>query len=163
MKLVPSIAVNKKTGEVQAEIVIGLPNKVPSPFGDMFMALNQSIATAIAGSDLTQSEYKVLFAFFGAVGFENVITIHAAKTAEQLHMKPSNFSVTVKKLVEKGFLIQGDKKYQNGPHKCYWLNPRMAWKGSTVNHKKSIKAENTKPKFKLLPGGKKEEQQELSL
>lgn len=120
----------------------------------------QDVSMTIAKQRLTGVQYSVLHALLSVLDFENYIHVHAASLAAEIDIQPKHFSTAVKVLKEKGILIEGPAV---GRAKTYRMNPSIAWRGKASNHKKALKEESAKPKFKVLKGGKSEEQQELSL
>jgi DNA-binding Lrp family transcriptional regulator len=92
--------------------------------------------------------------------FENFIGIDQTEIAEFIGIARPNVARSIRKLREKGILVEGPKL---GRHKSYQLNLQYAWKGKAANRQKELaKAYRevdaksaAKPKAKKSPGSKK--------
>ena len=76
--------------------------------------------------DLKYQDLRVLFAYLGAMDFENIIDISQKNVAELLGVKKESVSRSTKKLVSKNILIEETKL---GRSKIYRLNVVIGWKG----------------------------------
>lgn len=71
-------------------------------------------------SDLSSSDYKILFYLCGILKHEdNIAYVKQKQIAENLMMDKGNVSKSIKKLVEKQFIAKSDNGFMINPHLFY--------------------------------------------
>ena len=127
--------VDLDTGEVVDGFVAVLQPKRKNAFYTGWFAVSQEALMHLAKSDLGLQETKVLFALLSKLDFENYILITQKDIAEELNMKKTNVSSSIKFLVEKGILIRGPKVQRSY---TYRLDATFGWKGSAKKHHEAL-------------------------
>lgn len=151
--------VNNQTGESIVGRVAIIPTKKKSPFGKDFLVMSQHAILEILkmknDGKITGRDFDVLMFCATILDYENLVQLPYRIIEDQLGIKKPHISRSMKKLVELEILIEGPKI---GQSKTYKLNPGIAWKGSSKNHKKAIidfnkeKQLREKKKRELEPG-----------
>jgi predicted transcriptional regulator len=85
-------------------------------------------------------DYKVLFAMLKHVEAENHITVSQVKIARVLSMSTPQVNRAIKRLIEVGILLRGQKE---GISCMYQVSPEFAWKGSGKNHITALREHRT--------------------
>ena len=128
---------DNETGEIRDDLIpMMVPKKQVNGFKTGWFAMSQDATDYIAENIRTVDDYRVLMKLASKLDFENLICISAVEVAQELKMKPSNFSRSVRRLKELGILIEGPRV---GKSKTYRLNPNVGWKGSAKNHKNALR------------------------
>ena len=81
---------------------------------------------------LSGTDFRVLLAIIGNVGYENIVNISQQELQKQLSITQANISKSIKKLISKGYLQIVDTI---GRRNIYMLNPSVAFKSRAKNHK----------------------------
>ncbi len=81
---------------------------------------------------LNYTDCRVLLAVIGLMGFENVLSVSKDELGKQIGVERPNVSKSIKKLVEKGYLLPIDNE---GRKIVYMFNPDIAFKARANNHK----------------------------
>jgi biotin operon repressor len=120
------IQIDQSTGEVVDGMMMLVPQKTRNGFGKDWFAMCLNAAMDFAMSDMSASEYKILWAMLAHLNFENAI-------AAKLKMHRVTVHHCLKKLVEQGILLPDKQR------SCaYRLNPNYAWRGSGKNHRAAL-------------------------
>lgn len=132
-------SVDLDTGELMEGAVLGMffPKR-QNGFREGWVAMSQQAmrALAVAQSDLTGRQLRVLLMVLGMLDMENFLLLSQAEIAKDLGLRPSHVSEAISRLVELGILIRGPKA---GRSSTFRLNPRFGWKGSASNHNKALR------------------------
>ena len=142
------------TGEVFLGLAVPQKKKYPREiqqdgFYTMFSFGSERIAQ-IEG--LNGTDYRVLFQLLSHLEFENWINITQATIAEELQIKKSNISTSIKKLVEKE-IIEKQKDSKDKRKIRYRLNPEYGWMGDAKQWQREMykrKLEKVTPLFPKL-------------
>ena len=94
------------------------------------MAFQDAVEAIAMDKDITQEMLRVWMLMVGKMSFENWVTIPQKEICEALGMQRSNVSRAIRKLVDKGLILQGPKL---GRTTAYRLNSHYAWKGKRSN------------------------------
>lgn len=81
---------------------------------------------------LSGTDFRVLLAIIGNLGYENIVNISQQELQKQLSITQANISKSIKKLISKGYLQIVDTI---GRRNIYMLNPSVAFKSRAKNHK----------------------------
>ena len=95
-----------------------------------FMFFQKGSVELAKDKDISWEAYRVFHILLGKLDFENYILIPQNEVAQELDMKKQNVSRAIKKLVDKGILIKGEKL---GKTYSYKLNSYYGWKGKVIN------------------------------
>ena len=98
--------------------------------GKDWFAMYQNAALWLAQQDMTGEQYKVLFALFNKLDFNNYLRVSRKEIADALQMKATNVSRAMKVLKDKNIIVEGPPA---GKFKTYRLNPYVAHKGTNRN------------------------------
>jgi hypothetical protein len=127
------IQIDQSTGEVVDGMMMLVPQKTRNGFGKDWFAMCLNAAMDFAMSDMSASEYKILWAMLAHLNFENAIIINQQELAAKLKMHRVTVHHCLKKLVEQGILLPDKQR------SCaYRLNPNYAWRGSGKNHRAAL-------------------------
>lgn len=133
-------SVDLDTGELMEGAVLGMffPKR-QNGFREGWVAMSQQAmrALAVAQSDLTGRQLRVLLMVLGMLDMENFLLLSQAEIAKDLGIRPSHVSEAISRLVEIGILIRGPKA---GRSSTFRLNPSFGWKGSAANHREALRA-----------------------
>ncbi len=101
-----------------------------------WVAMSKTAADILAeDKSLQGADFRVFFKLVANLDFENWILVTHGPVAETLGMKKQNFSRSVSRLVERGYVLKGPK---SGLQHAYRLNPEVGWMGSAKGHKKLL-------------------------
>ena len=126
--------IDTETGEILSQgCLVYLPKKQHLNYGRWF-AMNQDICDVLMQFKRVE-DYRVLFALFKRLDFENFINASQADIAKDLNMDKSNVNRAIKRLIAAEAVLEGPKV---GINRTYRLNPNFGWKGSVGNHKKAV-------------------------
>lgn len=121
---------------------------IPKIKESWFMFFQKGSVELAKDKDISWETYRVFHMLLGQLDFENYILIPQSEIVKELDMKKQNVSRAIKKLVEKGILIKGEKL---GKTYSYKLNSYYGWKGRVVNmfeaehvNKPKLAVDNTK-------------------
>jgi predicted transcriptional regulator len=87
---------------------------------------------------------------------KNEVVVNQAEIGRQMGLTRQNVHVAIKQLLEVGLILEGPKEKRS---RTYSLNPEIVFRGSAKDHAKEIakyRKKNTKPRMKVLEGGKSE-------
>ena len=109
---------------------------------------------------LTQTEYRVRDMLLGSIGLGNWAIVNQAEIARQLRVHRPKISAAIKRLIELGIVIQGDKMGRNSQ---YMISPAFCFKGSLQEGEKLVRQaeKEHKAKAKVLPFQRSSEQLSL--
>jgi biotin operon repressor len=100
-------------------------------------------------ADFKGSDLRVLMYLMGTLGIGNRWQVfNQAEIAEEIGISRVHVNRAIKKLVERGVLVKGDRV---GRGFAYSLNPMYGWKGTIEQHNAAVKSA---PRLRLMPGGK---------
>lgn len=140
--------VDPRTGEVKGDFTVAcFMNKHKNGFGRGWVAMSQDALKDIVANrkQIGGEGLAVLLALTVDAKFNNEFAVvNQSEMADQLGMKRSNVSRSIKRLVELGIILE--KKPERGVSKMYCLNPEFAWKGKAKDH---VPALNSKVSYEL--------------
>jgi len=93
--------------------------------------MSQTGAEALAKSDLTGSEFKVLMMLIARADFYNSIIVNQTSMAKELGMHRQHVNKAIRRMVRKGILVIGPKA---GITPTYILSAEFGWKGEAKGH-----------------------------
>ena len=93
---------------------------------------SEEILNIAIDRDLSGTDFRVLLAIIGNLGYENIINISQKELGQQLNISQQSVSKTIKKLINKKYLQIIDKI---GKQNIYKFNPNIAFKSRAKNHK----------------------------
>lgn len=99
-------------------------------------ALGLAIDKQLSGTD-----FRVLLAIIGNLGYENIVNISQQELEKQLNITQANISKSIKKLISKGYLQVIDTI---GRRNIYMLNPNVAFRSRAKNLKELKRSWNQK-------------------
>ena len=129
------------TGEQLEGTLVHVQPKRTNGF-TMWVALNQESLDAICSPDLTGYDRRILFALACLAKTDNQILVSQKSLAERLGIAATHISRSISNLVEKGFVIRGERI---GSTHVLHLNIQHFWRGDARKHKQMM-AEMNKPK-----------------
>ena len=137
--------VDLETGELlQQGVPIWVGVKVPSPYEDGWVAMNQHFLEEFAARrDIGQEVYRVFLYLDARLSFRNLIQVPQTEIAEALHMQKQNVNRAIHKLEELGIIIRGPKV---GKSSSWRLNPNAGWKGRVKELRPAIEQHNQQGK-----------------
>jgi predicted transcriptional regulator len=149
--------VDPSTG--QSYTTIGIARKKPFPQGMEFHFLFNDLTRYLTSRDLqlTGVDYRVMFALMSHVGWENHIDVSLDTLCEELDMKKSNVSNSIKKLVNAD-IVEKIRGKTDARRWHYRFNPHFMWKGSvkrweeTMNNEHNVVILSSKQKNSPEPG-----------
>lgn len=100
----------------------------------------QALEELACDNYLTRSILRVLLYMFGKIGYENKINKSQVQIAQALKMQQSQVSKAIKYLIEKDIIVH------HAEERIFYLNQKIAWRGSIENYDEYVKKE----KFKLI-------------
>ncbi len=130
---------NLDTGEVFTGLAVAQKKKYPREiqqdgFYTMF-SFGSEFISEVEG--LTGNDYRILFRLLSHLEFGNWIYVTQTTIAEELKLKKSHVSRSMKKLVEKG-IIEKQKDPKDKRKMIYRLNPKCGWRGDADQWKKEM-------------------------
>ena len=145
-----------ETGEVFLGLAVPQKKKYPREiqqdgFYTMF-SFGSEFISEVEG--LTGNDYRILFRLLSHLEFENWIYVTQTTIAEELQLKKSHVSRSMKKLVEKG-IIEKQKDPKDKRKMIYRLNPECGWRGDADQWKKEMYSRRVKKVTPLFPNSKK--------
>lgn len=139
--------VDAETGEVMEDgFVAYVVPKRQNGFKGRWMAMSQDgmvwLSREVMGElakdrRLSGQDLGVLLCLLGHLDYENHILTPQAEMAEKVGIQRSNFSRSIRHLVELGIVEKGPKV---GRMVSLKLNPEYGWKGSSKNHVVAMEA-----------------------
>lgn len=132
------IAFNEETGEeIRSFTGKNKGQKVTNAFGKgEWFAIFRSTVKILSERGLDHNDWRVLGEMMEALDYENQIGINQTEIAKKLGMNRPNVSRSIKKLINSGVIIAGEKF---GTMRTYRMNPTFGWKGTAKNHRQAIK------------------------
>lgn len=97
---------------------------------------------------LTQTEYRVRDMLLGSIGLGNWALVNQAEIARRIRVDRARVSQAIKRLIELGIVIQGEKIGRN--HQ-YMISPAFCFKGSIGKGQKLVKEAVKQHKAKVIP------------
>ncbi len=82
--------------------------------------------------DLSGTDFRVLLAIIGNLGYENILNISQQELQKQLSISQADISKSIKKLISKGYLQVVDKI---GRRNIYMVNPNVVFRSRAKNLK----------------------------
>lgn len=125
--------VDRETGEVIGAALALVYPKRNNGFGKDWFAMSQNALKVLASELHKVEDYRVLMALLARLDFDNHILVSQTEVAAELGMLRPNVARAVKRLVDLGVILKGDKA---GTTRTYRLNPSFGWKGSAQSHHK---------------------------
>ncbi len=122
------------TGEELPHLnVIAMPPHRRNGFREGWIAMSQNglMMASKMRKELGSDGYAVLMLMLAKMDYENFLFISKTDLAKELGMHRPNVYRAFRKVVDAGFLIEGQKV---GNIHSYALNPEIGWKGSARNH-----------------------------
>ena len=98
--------------------------------------LSEALALAV-DRDFSGTDFRVLLAIIGNLGYENIINISQQELGEQLNISQQNISKSLKKLIGKGYLQIINKI---GRQNIYQFNPHVVFRTRAKNFKDLCRA-----------------------
>lgn len=146
--------VDRSTGEIiNSGKIAYIPSKQRNGFTEGWTAVsNEAIKYMfeLRQENVIQARHTDVLTYLATacLDFENLVAVSQTEVAKGIGMPRSHVSRCMAKLVELGFLYEGDKI---GRTKTYRLNPNVGWKGSAKNHRAALaKARG----LRVVKGGK---------
>lgn len=130
-------SVDHRTGEVLDGVVAWQPKRHYFQTGHFTMF--QDVLEKLAKMDLPQRDMQVLMFLMSKMDMENACLINQKAVAEELNMRTSNLSRSIKNLANKKIIIKGEGKVGRTP--TLRLNNTLLWKGKTKIYKMIAKDE----------------------
>ncbi len=118
-------------GDIQDGYLAFIPPKRINGFNGRWLAMAQDAMRILSESSLSGSDFRVFFRLLEHLDFENLIMINQAEIARNMNIKPPNIRRSIKRLIDLGALLEGQKI---GINRTFRLNPKFGWKGSSKNH-----------------------------
>ncbi len=87
--------------------------------------------------DFSGTDFRVLLAIIGNLGYENILNISQQELQQQLSISQADISKSIKKLISKGYLQVVDKI---GRRNIYMVNPNVVFKSRAKNLKELKRA-----------------------
>jgi len=100
--------------------------------GDHVRCFSEEALGLAVDKDLSATDLRVLLAFIGNLGYENILNISQQELEKQLKISQGNISKSIKKLINKGYLQIIDTI---GRRNIYMLNPNVAFRSRAKNLK----------------------------
>lgn len=91
--------------------------------------LNEALGLAV-DKDLSGTDFRVLLAIIGNLGYENLLNISQQELEKQLSVSQANISKSIKKLISKGYLQVVDTI---GRRNIYMINPNVVFRSRAKN------------------------------
>ena len=91
--------------------------------------LNEALGLAV-DKDLSGTDFRVLLAIIGNLGYDNLLNISQQELEKQLSVSQANISKSIKKLISKGYLQVVDKI---GRRNIYMINPNIVFRSRAKN------------------------------
>ncbi|MGK7937228.1 MAG: MarR family transcriptional regulator [Xenococcaceae cyanobacterium] len=98
--------------------------------------LNEILALAL-DRDFTGTDFRVLLAIIGNLGYDNKINISQGQLGKELNIKRPEITKSIGKLISKGYLQVVDTI---GRQNIYQLNPNVAFRSRAKNYKDLCRA-----------------------
>ena len=141
-----------ETGEVFLGLAMAFKKKYPREiqqdgFFTMFMFGSDFIGEL---DDLSGADYRILFKMLSHLEFQNWIYVTHQTIADELQLKRSNVSRSIKKLIERG-VIEKQKDPKDKRRMIYRLNPACGWRGDANQWKKEMYDRKTEKVTPLFP------------
>lgn len=137
--------IDNETGEVRDEVFL-VQRRQARISEDWIMLMQDTMCRLAEHGAMGLQEWRVLALLLGKLDFENWIRLPQTAIAARLHMRPSNVSRALARLVEIGLLAKGPRVA--GGH-TYRLNSQAAWKGKVASlrgHRRNTK----EPRLRLV-------------
>ena len=111
--------------------------------------LNEMLGLAL-DRDFTGTDFRVLLAIIGNLGYNNIINISQGELGKKLNIQRPEITKSIKKLVSKGYLEVIDTI---GRQNIYQLNPHVIFRSRAKNYKDLCRAwdKGTIPNTPNLP------------
>jgi hypothetical protein len=119
--------VDLATGEVLDGVVVHLPRRKASPYGDRWMTLNQPPWLTLATDpEITVQTYRVLIYVLSYLDYDNWCVCSPSQIGPLLRMRPQHVSTQLRLLAAKGVLLAGPVV---GRVPSFRLSPVFGWRG----------------------------------
>ena len=134
------VTIDKVTGQEVDGVPVYVPGRVrwdvhvTKGWGVFFQ---DAFKTLAKDKDLTGELLRIWLHLMGTLGFENFVIVNCTQIAKELNIKQPNVSRAMKKMVQKGLLLQGPR---NGRFSSYRLSLDIGWKGSAKAYNENIRA-----------------------
>jgi Firmicute plasmid replication protein (RepL) len=108
--------------------------------------------------DLSKESWLVFWVLCAELSLgKSEVVVNQAEMGRRMGFSRQHVHTALKQLLEVGLILEGPKEKQS---RTYSLNPEIVFRGSAKDHAKEIakyRKKNTKPRMKVLEGGKKAE------
>lgn len=124
------------TGEILEGVVVHLPIRRASPYGNQWLQLHQDPLIQLARDPrVTLQTYRVLMVIFRHLSFDNLCACPPSQVGQLLGMSTANVSRQLSKLARLGILIAGPR-LGNSP--SYQLHPYFGWRGKVARLRQAL-------------------------
>jgi predicted transcriptional regulator len=130
-------SVDHQTGELLDGVIAWQPKR--HYFQEGHFTMFQDVLEKLAKMDLPQRDMQVLMFLMSKMDMENACLINQKAVAEELNMRTSNLSRSIRNLADKKIIIKGEGKVGRTP--TLRLNNTLLWKGKTKVYKMIAKDE----------------------
>ena len=131
--LVWSIMDHKIEVRYPKDAVINIYPKPMKHLKDAYVRCFSDEALGLAvDRDLSGTDFRVLLAIIGNLGYENILNISQQELEKQLSISQADISKSIKKLISKGYLQVVDKI---GRRNIYMINPNVVFRSRAKNLK----------------------------
>lgn len=132
--------VDLATGEVLDGVVVHLPRRKASPYGDRWMTLNQPPWLTLATDpEITVQSYRVLIYVLSFLDYDNWCVCSPSQIGPLLRMRPQHVSTQLRLLATKGVLLAGPVV---GRVPTYRLSPVFGWRGRQTELRRILVPDN---------------------
>lgn len=119
-------------GEIQPEgRLIFVPTRWQNGFREGWFAMSTDGIQALAASNMGAEDWKTFAILSANLDWENYVQVNQAELAKQVGLKPSNFSRSLRKLIEMDVLRPGPKV---GRQRTFIMSPIHVWRGKPKAH-----------------------------
>ena len=133
---------NKVEVRYPKDTVVNVYPKPPKYLKDDHVRCFSDEALGLAiDKQLSGTDFRVLLAIIGNLGYENIVNISQQELEKQLNVTQANISKSIKKLISKGYLQVIDTI---GRRNIYMLNPNVAFRSRAKNLKELKRSWNQK-------------------
>ncbi len=133
---------NKVEVRYPKDTVVNVYPKPPKYLKDDHVRCFSDEALGLAiDKQLSGTDFRVLLAIIGNLGYENIVNISQQELEKQLSVTQANISKSIKKLISKGYLQVIDTI---GRRNIYMLNPNVAFRSRAKNLKELKRSWNQK-------------------
>ncbi|MBI3445528.1 MAG: hypothetical protein HY055_09255 [Magnetospirillum sp.] len=142
--------IDAATGEILEGVVVHLPVRRASPYGQSWLQLHQDPLIQLARDPrVTVQTYRVLMVVLRHLAYDNLCPCPPSQVGRLLGMTTANASRQLAKLADLGILISGPR-IGNSP--TYQLHPYWGWRGKVARLREVLTpTDAAEAAAKLLP------------